>query len=79
VEWPEAERLLQALGPPGRSALLRALTASDEQRAQLIGRLYKRRLDPDVVELLILVEEREWARQAMIELLDHYASGGDPS
>jgi hypothetical protein len=69
MEWPEAERLLQALGPPGRSALLRALTASDERRAELIGRLYQRRSVPEVAELLILVEEREWARQALVELL----------
>jgi hypothetical protein len=75
MEWPEAERLLQALGPPGRSALLRALTAGDDQRAELIGQLYKRRSEPEVVELLILVEEREWARQALIDLLRHHVGG----
>jgi hypothetical protein len=59
----------RALGPKGRDVLLRALTTTEEQRAELIGQLYQLSPVPEVAELLILLEEREWARQAMIGLL----------
>jgi hypothetical protein len=30
MEWPEAERLVEALGPKGRDVLLRTLTTTEE-------------------------------------------------
>jgi hypothetical protein len=75
MTWPEAERLVAALGPGGRDVLLRALTTTEEQRAELIGRLHQLSPVPDIAELSILLEEREWARQAVRSVSDFVGRG----
>jgi hypothetical protein len=67
VEWPEAQRFIAELSPNGRAELLRVLTSSAEERDGVIKRLHER--GSEVAELLVLLEEREWARRAMIEEL----------
>jgi hypothetical protein len=55
--------------PEGRARLLRILEAPDEDRAATIGRLHLRDYGELLEELLIELEENEWARQAAIEEL----------
>jgi hypothetical protein len=62
-------RYADAIGPDGRARLLRILEASDEDRAAVIGRLHLRADGELLEELLIELEEKEWARQATIEEL----------
>jgi hypothetical protein len=63
------QRFAEAIGPDGRTRLLRILEASDEDRAAAIGRLHLRDDGALLEELLIELEEKEWARQAVIEEL----------
>jgi hypothetical protein len=51
-----------------RRDLLRVLTSPDHVRADVIRQFHERGND-DIVELLVLLEEKEWARQAAIEEL----------
>jgi hypothetical protein len=67
VDWPEAERFLAEIGPDGRHRLLSLLESPAEIRAEAIGRLHVRDDGAELEELLILLEEKEWARQWMIE------------
>ena len=69
MDWPAAQRFVADLESGARRDLLRVLTTSSEVRADLIGQLYRRAGGQDMAELLTLLEEREWARQAMIEEL----------
>jgi hypothetical protein len=65
VSFPES---LDELSPEARRDLLRVLTSPDHVRADVI-RQFHQRGQTDMVELLILLEEKEWARQAAIEEL----------
>jgi hypothetical protein len=70
MNWPALKRIADSLGPDGRAALLRVLTApAEEDRAGFIGRLHLRDYGALLEELLIELEEKEWARQAAIEEL----------
>jgi hypothetical protein len=69
MDWPALQRFAEAIGPDGRTRLLRILEASDEDRAAAIGRLHLRDDGALLEELLIELEEKEWARQAVIEEL----------
>ena len=68
MEWPAAHRFLEELGPGARRDLLRVLTSSSEVRADVIRQFHERRKDV-MTELLILPEENDAARQAVIEEL----------
>lgn len=68
-DWPALWRYADAIGPDGRARLLRILEASDEDRAAVIGRLHLRGDGELLEELLIELEEKEWARQTAIEEL----------
>lgn len=65
--WEDAARLAGGLGPPTRRDLLRVLTSSSEVRADVIRQLHERPDGQEMAELLIFLEEWEWARQGMIE------------
>jgi hypothetical protein len=69
VDWPALRRFADAIGPDGRARLFRILEALDEDRAAVIGRLHQRDDGELVKVLLILLEEREWARDAVIQEL----------
>jgi hypothetical protein len=59
---------LRKLSAGARSDLLRVLVSPDDVRADVIRQFHERG-HGDIVELLILLEEKEWARQAAIEEL----------
>ena len=69
MEWPDAEAYLAALDADTRRTLLSVLTSAGEVRAAAIGRLSVRHDGADLGELLIELEEKEWARQWFIERL----------
>lgn len=69
VDWPEGDRFLQEIGPGARRDLFRVLISPGDVRADVIGQFSRRTGGGDMAELLILLEEREWARQAMLEAL----------
>jgi hypothetical protein len=69
MDWPAVRRFAEAIGPDVRGRLLRILEASEEDRAAAIGRLHPRDDGALLEELLIELEEKEWARQAAIEEL----------
>jgi hypothetical protein len=69
VKWPEAEAFLDALDHDARQTLRRIVEAPPETRADAIGRLQILAPGSDLEELLILLEEKEWARQWFIERL----------
>ena len=58
-----------ALGPAARRDLLQVLTSSSEVRADVIRQLHERPDGQEMADLLIFLEEWEWARQGMIEEL----------
>jgi hypothetical protein len=62
-------RLADALGPAARRDLLRVLTSPSEVRADFIRQLHERPDGQEMADLLIFLEEWEWARQRMIEEL----------
>jgi hypothetical protein len=59
MDWPAAETYLDALDADARRTLL----------AVAIGRLHARDDGADLTELLIELEEKEWARQWFVERL----------
>jgi len=69
VDWPEAKRFLDEIGPGARRELMRVLDSPAEVRADVIRQFFHRKGGGEMAELLILLEEREWARQAMVEAL----------
>ena len=69
MDWPEAEAFLEALDHDARQTLLRVVQAPPETRADAIGRLEILAPGSDLEELLILLEEKQWARQWFIERL----------
>ena len=69
VFWEDAARLADALGPAARRDLLRVLTSPSEVRADVIRQLHERPDGQEMADLLIFLEEWEWARQSMIEEL----------
>jgi hypothetical protein len=71
--WEAAESYVAALDADARRTLLGILTSPPETRAEAIGRLHARDDGADLAELLIELEEKEWARQWFIEQL---RSGG---
>jgi hypothetical protein len=69
VNWPAAEVYVNALDAHARRTLLVILTSPSEVRADTIGRLHARHEGADLAELLIELEEKEWARLWLIERL----------
>jgi hypothetical protein len=67
VFWEDAARLADALGPAARRDLLRVLTSPSDVRADFIRQLHERPDGQEMADLLIFLEEWEWARQGMIE------------
>jgi hypothetical protein len=65
--WEDAARIADALGPAARRDLHRVLTSPSEVRADVIRQLHERPDGKEMVDLLIFLEEWEWARQGMIE------------
>lgn len=70
VDWPAIARLVEELGPGGRRDFIRVLTSSSPVRADVIRQFFERASGEDMAELLMLLEEWEWARQAMIDELE---------
>jgi hypothetical protein len=69
VFWEDAARLADALGPAARRDLLRVLTSASEVRVDVIRQPLDRPDGQEVADLVIFLEEWEWARQGMIEEL----------
>jgi len=69
VFWEDAARLADTLGPAARQDLLRVLTSPSEVSADIIRQLHERPDGQEMADLLIFLEEWEWARQGMIEEL----------
>ena len=65
--WQDAARLADALGPAARRDLVRVLTSPSEVRADVIRQLHERPDGQEMADLLIFLEEWEWARLGMIE------------
>jgi hypothetical protein len=65
------QRLAEDLGSGERRDLLRDLTSPDHVRADVIRQFHERGRpgDADMVDLLVLLEEQEWSRHAMVEEL----------
>lgn len=68
MEWPAAEVYLDALDADARRTLLGILMSPAETRAEAIGRAHVRDDGVDLAELLILLEQKEWARQWIEQL-----------
>jgi hypothetical protein len=69
VFWEDAARLADAFGPAARRDLLRVLTSPSDVRADVIRQLHERPDGQEMADLLIFLEEWEWARLGMIEEL----------
>jgi hypothetical protein len=69
VEWHAAEAYVDALDAEARRTLLGILTSPSDIRAAAIGRLHARDDGAELTELLIELEEKEWARQWFVERL----------
>ena len=69
MEWPEGENFLAALDDDAKATLLRVLGYPDDHRAALIGRLHENVSSRLMADLLIELEEKEWARQWFVERL----------
>jgi hypothetical protein len=69
------DRYVAAIGPGPRATLLRLLEAPEEERAEFIGRIHIRADGELLAELLIELEEKEWAREAAIEALREWGDG----
>jgi hypothetical protein len=67
--WEDTAGLAEALGPAARRDLLRVLTSPSDVRADMIRQLHERPDGQEMADLLIFLEEWEWARQGMIEEL----------
>lgn len=62
--------IVDQLDPASRAQLLRVLTSPSDIRADVIRQFHGRAGGGVMAELLIFLEEWEWARQAMIEELE---------
>ena len=69
MEWLAARRFVTELSPGARRDLLRILTSSSEVRADVI-RQFDERGKVEMTDVLIALEEWDWARQWMIEELE---------
>ena len=69
VFWEDAARLADALGPAARRDLLRVLTSPSDVRADVIRQLHERPDGQELADLLIFLEEWDWARQGIINKL----------
>jgi len=69
----EAEAFVSTLDANARRIVLAILTSPSEARAEAIGRLYVRDDGANLAELLIELQEKEWARQWFVERLDRDA------
>lgn len=69
MEWHAAETYVDALDANSRRTLLSILTSPAEIRADAIGRLHAGVGGAELTEFLILLEEKEWARQWFVERL----------
>jgi len=69
MEWTAAETLLALLDGEARRLLFALLRAPSEERAAAIGYAYAHPDGATAAELLILLEERDWARHWLIERL----------
>jgi hypothetical protein len=67
---PTIRQIVDELEPVARAELLRVLTSPSDVRADVIRQFHERPGGQDMAELLIYLEEWEWARQAMIEKLE---------
>ena len=67
--WEDAIRVADALGPAARRDLLRVRTSPSDVRADVIRQLHERPDGHEMADLLIFLEEWDWARQGMIEEL----------
>jgi hypothetical protein len=67
--WEDAARLADALGPAARRDLFRVLTSPSQVRADFIRQLHARPDGQEMADLLIFLEEWEWAGKGMIEEL----------
>ena len=67
MAWDAAEAFVAALDADARRTLLVILTSPSEVRAEAIGRLHARDDGAELTELLIELEEKEWARQWFVE------------
>lgn len=63
---------LRRLPPGARQELLVVLTSPSKVRGDVIRQFHERGSE-DMVELLVLCEEEEWRRQAVIEALERLA------
>jgi hypothetical protein len=68
MDWVEANRFVAELGSAAREDLLRVLISSNVVRAHTIRQFHELG-NKGMAELLILLEEQEWARQHIIEEL----------
>jgi ACT domain-containing protein len=68
MDWPAGHRFVAELSPGARRDFLRVLTSSSEVRADVISQFHERGKEM-MTELLILLDENDAARQAMIEKL----------
>jgi hypothetical protein len=73
MDWPEADAFLEGLDHDARQTLRRIVESPPETRADAIERLEILAPGSDLEELLMLLEEKEWARQRFIERLDEDA------
>ena len=62
-------RFIWDLGPESRRELLLVLTSPSDVRADAIAQFHQRPGGEYLAELLIELEEKEWARQSVIEEL----------
>lgn len=69
MEWLEGDQFLAALDDGAKATLLRVLGYPDEHRATLIGRLHGNEGTRLMADLLIELEEKEWARQWFVDRL----------
>lgn len=72
----ELGRDLALLGPAACADLLRVLTSPSHVRADVIRQFYERPGGQDVAELLMLCEEDDFKRAAVIEALGRLGHGG---
>jgi hypothetical protein len=75
MDWPALRRFAEAIGPEPGPTAPESFEASDEDRAAVIGRLHQRDDGELLEELLIDLEEKQWARQAVIEELRRPRAG----
>ena len=77
MEWTAAETFLALLDGEARRLLFALLRAPSEERAAAIAYAYAHPDGATATELLILIEERDWARRWLMERLCDDASSSD--